>query len=209
MNKNPGARIQTLRSLALSAGLLLASATHAATDVYNAQGTLLGVDGVQVNGARYDVRFSAGTCISVFAGCSKQSAFAFSSQADALTASQDLLQQGFLQPAGNPIGSDPFHIAGIQTNGAGRAWLITPYALNGKGYPHLVLAQVALLQTTGVDSATLCDCGYWDYQQTQAIETYAVWSPAAVPEPGTEALLGAGFAGLVGLAARRRNARVA
>lgn len=193
------------RVLALAAGLLTGISAHGATDVYDPHGTLLGVDGVDVNGTAYDVRFEAGTCIGVFGGCTRQGAFAFSTQDDALAASRNLLEQGFLEPVGNPAGSDPFHIAGIQANVAGRAWLITPYAINGKGLQHLVLAQVALVQASGQDSATPCDCGYWDWQPTQPTETYAIWSAAAVPEPGTWTLLGAGLVALLGLLGMARR----
>ncbi|MFQ5329857.1 MAG: hypothetical protein ACE5D4_07705, partial [Thermodesulfobacteriota bacterium] len=88
--------------LGLLAGILIPLNASAATlDVSGGQ--LMGASGVNVGGTLYDVAFKAGSCFTLFGGCTP-SAFAFPSIGDAAdVASSALLAQVFL----GPFDSDP------------------------------------------------------------------------------------------------------
>jgi hypothetical protein len=179
-----------------------ASVTH----TFDVSGKLTGANGVTVSGLTYNVSFMSGNCIEVFSGCNSNDFFQFHTSAEALNASKELLNQVFVNISGYDLDTNPFLTSGVKANPYNLAWIITPYAINGKGYAGLVLTQVARNSSTEAsDWASLCDCGMWDYQKTQNTETYAVWSLAIqpVPEPANVAMIVLGIGLLLSLQRNR------
>lgn len=82
----------TLTSLLLACGMGIGSAQAAMLQV-SAGGELTGALGVNVGGTLFNVQFVEGTCAALFSGCSD---FAFTTEASADQASQELLNQVFL-----------------------------------------------------------------------------------------------------------------
>lgn len=190
--------------LAFIAGSVQASTVH----VFNSAGQLTGANGVVVNGEIYNVKFSGDACITAFNGCTSNDDFTFHTATDAIAASTALLEQVFVDLPGHALDSNPFLTKGISANSYNLAWVITPYEINGKGIPGLVLAQVMRNSTLEYnDWSDFCDCGYRNNQELQATETYAVWSVgevSAVPVPAALPLMASGIAA-VGFASRRRK----
>ena len=80
--------------------LALASTADAAFLTLNGN-ILTGATGVNVGGTLYDVVFVDGTCVAIFDGCDDPATdFDFTTEADALAASQALLDQVFLNVSG-------------------------------------------------------------------------------------------------------------
>ena len=69
----------------------LRSSADAATLLVSGSGILTGATGVNVEGTLYDVEFVDGTCAALFDGCDSVNDFTFSTEADALVASQRCL----------------------------------------------------------------------------------------------------------------------
>ncbi len=96
--------------------VLSAGSTNAAT-LNVSGGQLLGASNVFVGGNLYDVAFVDGTCIALFNGCDSAADFTFTTQADALAASQALLDQVFLDGGAGAFDSLPAITNGCTSNG--------------------------------------------------------------------------------------------
>ncbi len=73
------------------------TSVHASALLVVSGGILTGAKGVDVGGTLYDVEFMDGTCVALFNGCDNPATdLTFTTQADALAASQALLDQVFL-----------------------------------------------------------------------------------------------------------------
>ncbi len=214
-----------LRAAALAATLALAAAAApAATLTLDAAGRLLGATGVDVAGASYDVRFTDGSCASLYGGCDAVSDFAFSSNAQARAASLALMAQVFNAFAA--IDADPTLTQGCEEAGyvhlgqrQAACYAVTPYgfAVNGDVATHVALNDIRdfMDQAGGPDTATI-----FGREQSLAgntsfsrYYTYAVWSPAGsggpspAPAPASIVLAGLGLLLLRATTAGSRPAR--
>ena len=106
---------------------LLACAASAATLIVNDSGILTGATGVNVGGTLYDVTFVDGTCIALFEGCDSVNDFDFTTEADAVAASQALLDQIFLDAAQGEFDSDPGLTSGCVNTTFGVCEVWTPF----------------------------------------------------------------------------------
>ena len=84
------------------------------------------------------------------------------------------------------------------------------FTVSGAGGAPPTLANYTFLPTfTGLTSLEFSPQGSSGAYQFTDLEFRALGGPSVVPEPGTWALLGAGLAGLGGVAARRRRSSIA
>ena len=188
--------------LAITSALALSLSTSAAaaTLITDGFGRLTGVTGLDVGGTLYDVNFVEGTCAGIFSGCNSTSDFAFNSLASAALAGGALLDQVFTPS--NPIYDMPEATAGCDLFVA-NCFMLIPYATDGNSVAVVRVANSIFepldLLLTGQPSVTFDSSDFFDSVWAQISP-----SAAAVPEPGTWAMILMGF-GAVGFAMRRRK----
>jgi hypothetical protein len=129
--------------------LALASTANAATLLVNGSGILTGATDVNVGGTLYDVEFVDGTCVALFDGCDSANDFDFSTEADALAASQALLDQVFVNTAQGSFDSDPSLTFGCSST----CFASTPFGLGDLFGQLVVRSGVAENQSVGFDVA--------------------------------------------------------
>ena len=175
----------------------------AATLIVNDGGVLVGAHDVNVGGTMYDVRFSAGSCNSLFNGCST-SAFAFTSESAAGGASFALIDQVFNNPLAYSYGIDPSKILGCTYKYY--CYLFIPFATTG----NIFSVEDVLYFGNGSASYSLYSNVFLTSADTTIFSTYtfAIFEPAnpaaGVPEPSSIALISLAFSGFAFI--RRRKA---
>ncbi|MBU0554778.1 MAG: PEPxxWA-CTERM sorting domain-containing protein [Alphaproteobacteria bacterium] len=206
-------------ALALTAAAGVATSANAATLIVN-NGILQGATGVDVDGTLYDVAFREGTCAGLFNGCDEASDFTFTNEQSARLAADALRNQVLIDGPLGQFDADPSKTVGCPSTGA-PCGIYVPYgvALNFFGAESLVLAQGVENRKplpgpggTSRDFDRLFSGNFpSDLTNDLSIRSFAVFSSAspvaaAVPEPGTWALMILGF-GAVGGSMRRRSAK--
>lgn len=207
-----------LSGLALTTAMSTAAFATPVLDIAS-DGTLMGANGVEVNGALYNVTFGDGYF--------SDSISAFTNAADALAASQALLDQVTLgvfdiaDPSVSLLDNGylvdylgPFHnvngcidrycymVTGYSTYLAGEIgyYVNAGTAFNFRPYPEEADADYAELEAfPAVENSMGTGRFYGLYAYT-----IATWTPTAVPEPEVYAMMLAGL-GLIGFAARRNQ----
>jgi len=184
---------------AAALSLVASPAVAGPTLVVNGSGQLTGATGVVVNGSSYNVEFVEGTCAGLFGGCDSNSDFAFQSQADAESAAQALLDQVFT----GPFDTDYTLTFGCSSNGGNDCQAVIPFAI----VPLQDLFSFESAQNTDGASDGIAG-GSSDpmiFDTTDYAEfVFARFTPAAVPEPASWALMLVGFAA-IGFALRRES----
>ena len=172
-------------------------AAQAVTLQINGDGILTGAADVNVGGVLYDVQFLDGSCISLFAGCDNASDdFAFTNETDAVIAAQALLDQVFTDTTLGQFDSVVDLTNGCTNSGLGACGVDIPYALGNIGVDVVDVVAVENFFVESADRVGLFPSSP-DFDTTpNPAFTYAVWSLASVPEPGTLALLSLGLLGL-------------
>ena len=193
---------QATWALLAVATLTVPMVTQGVTLQIDGSGVLTGASEVAVGGALYDVRFLDGTCISLFTGCDDSTDFAFASAADALIAAQALLDQVLTD---TPLGQFDSVVAltsGCTNSDLGACGLITPYAA-ANGFVDVVDVENFFVEDADRVAQFPSEPSF-DTTSNPAF-TYAVWSLASLPEPGSFGLL---VCGILGLGLTRRRKRV-
>jgi hypothetical protein len=185
----------------LAVGLLAGPmASRAVTLQVDGSGILTGATGVNVGGTLYDVQFLDGSCISLFTGCDATDDFAFATRADAGIAAQALLDQVFTDTNLGQFDSDVDQTNGCTNSGLGFCSVFSPYETGLSGVAVVDVENFFLEDADQIGDLPIPP----DFDSTpNPAYTFAVWSLASVPEPGTLGLLGLGLLGL-GLTRRQR-----
>lgn len=192
--------INGLYAAAALASALVAMPALAATPIVSA-GKLTGATGVEIGGKSYDVAFLDGTCGSVFGACNA-SHFTFTSLSSAMTASNALLSQVFINGAAGAFDTRPNLTAGCTSSAVCN--ILIPYA---QGFGVVLAGDAVNSFTTSLDFSVPASIGANASTATLGSYVYAKFTPsvtAAVPEPATWAMMFAGF-GLMGAALRYRK----
>jgi hypothetical protein len=179
--------------------MVFASAQAAVLQV-DAGGILTGATGVVVNGSLYDVSFVDGSCVGLFGGCDQVSDFDFQTSADALAASQALLDSVLIDTGSYMFDTHWWLVSGCGTT-AYPCGVFTPYSPSSS--PYTVLTSVAVNYSS--DSVSLSSLSRSDDTSSATSYVYAKWTPVSpVPEPETYVMLLAGL-GFIGFMTLRRK----
>lgn len=190
-------------ALALVAAAGATTGANAATLIVS-NGILQGATGVNVDGTLYDVAFRDGTCAALFNGCNELSDFAFNTDASAERAAQALLDQVLIDGPLGQFDSQPNLVEGCSSPTTCGSFI--PWGFVGSG----AIQRVKTASNSGSNDGIRNNVTSPNLTTTtSSVLNFAVFSnarplAAAVPEPGTWAMLILGF-GAVGGAMRRRT----
>lgn len=163
-----------------------------------------GATGVNVNGTFYDVFFSDGSCRDLFDGCNNLSDFAFTTQADAVAASQALLNL-FNAPGNEFFTNDPSQTVGCES--LIQCGIFTPFDPNNTFSIRIVTFVNEALGADFVNPPTLIGAAFDTSGASSLGGVYAVWAKSApIPLPASLPLLAAGLVCLAELRRRKHKA---
>lgn len=205
----------TRAALALAAAVGVATSANAATLIVS-NGILQGATGVNVDGTLYDVAFSTGACTALFNGCNEASDFTFTTEASSLLAARALLDQVFIDGPLGQFDTDPFLTVSCSENGSNSCLFRIPIGTvrspHEAGGPIFASGVANYAAVRGVPRDFDRIFTNVNFPSDGDILNFAVFSnappiTAAVPEPGTWAmmLLGFGFVGGAMRGSKRRQ----
>ncbi len=201
--------------IGIAAAGLTTTRAHAAPILDVVGGQLLGARNVSILGSLYDVEFKDGTCADLFDGCDEASDFTFTTVNGAHGAALALLNLIFLDdPLLGLFDADPELTQGCENLGV--CVSIIPYAAVGRNRFDARAAFNYYQPLDNRDQGDLVDRRNRESYDSDgdAFRTFALITPAnqdpepepaAIPEPASLFLFGAGLLGLVSTR-RRRNA---
>lgn len=180
---------KTVVSCAATVAVMFTPQANALSLDIDSGGVLLGAKGVSVNGTLYDVEFVDGTCDAVFSDC--MASFTFGTEADAILASEALIDSVFTDSSSGSFLSKPWTVRGISSSYGN---LITPFAADATD-----IYAVSAFLSSGI-SFTLDGITYSPSLDTGSASggalAWARWTTpphsSTVPEPSLMALLLAG-----------------
>lgn len=179
--------VRTLVSAAVVASSMFVGMASAAPILQIENAILTGVKNIVIDGKLYDVEFVGGSCSQAFAPCDASS-FLFTTRAGAGAAAQALADQVFLNDSESNSDGLPANTRGCDVTLD--CWFFNPYAVDGDR-----------VEAVGFHNAVyMPDAIEWlstDVTARYTNVTYARWTAAsaAVPEPGSIALMGLAMAG--------------
>lgn len=163
----------------------------------NEEGSLIGANGVIVEGVEYNVRFSDGSCQELFNGCDDPNDFVLDATT-AFSASDALLNQVFLDgPLGN-FDSEPGLTNGCEPNF--RCIFLVPFSEeDGRaGQNNETLSRdvtsnalIGFIEVDGVDGML------YSSSLAESSSTLTIAAFRLIPEPGTVSLCLIGFAAVL------------
>jgi hypothetical protein len=221
-SRNGGKMVKLLRLCLVIGSIFFATAQAAPVLIVDSNGILTGATGVEVAGLLFDVQFVDGTCGSVYTDCGLGTLFPIPSPADARIASQALLDQVFIDGNVGVFDTYPNLTTGCERGF--QCLVLTPYRVEPPPPLSLDLIVDTWTAFNTCSFSNLFSCGTPPDQISQApfavlpgfdttivsarsVEyVWALWTPHAVPEPGTTTCLGAALLAFV-LTQRRRPQR--
>ena len=193
--------------LAVCAIFAGAEASAVPVRLVNGEGILTGANSVDIAGTLYNIRFSEGSCNSLFGGRCDQRLFAFANAAQARVAGEALLEQVFVDSPAGQFDSQPYTIFGC-TNLQNCHSFIPFQFIETVEMDGLIAIQDVVNNAGGTDvinemvfaEETLAS----DFDNYNYVLFTRVPDPNDLPEPGTAALVGLALAAL-GWSHRRKT----
>ncbi|MFC4932453.1 PEP-CTERM sorting domain-containing protein [Massilia sp. GCM10023247] len=173
----------------------------------NGEGILTGANSVDIAGTLYDIRFSEGSCNSLFGGNCDQRLFAFANAAEAFVAGQALLEQVFVDSPAGQFDSRPDTIFGCTNLQNCHSFIPFQFAETVE-MDGLIAIQDVVNNASGSDvinemvfaEETLAS----DFDNYNYVLFTRVSGGSDIPEPGSAALVGLSLAAL-GWSRRRKT----
>lgn len=180
----------TVKALITSCVFFSATANAAPILLYES-GALTGVQGIIINGQRFNVDFMEGSCDVVFDYCQERN-FRFKDSSSAAAATAALATQVF--GAGDPKGDIPGCYSVVD------CWFMTPYATDENW------VYVAAFHNA-TEMPDTFDVRPFEKDATYINVTFARWGMQTreVPEPGSITLFSIAIAGLGAICRKRRR----
>lgn len=151
------------------------SSAYAASMMVNSSGVLYGAEGVEVEDmGTYNVMFSTGTCVYIYAGCDSVDDFVFKSSNSAIAAAQALLDQVLI----GIFDDTPSNVVGCNV---GYCEVHTPYALGTQNGTDKV--QLRYARNTNIEANDTVNYDFFDIMSlsVNTYGPYAQWTQVSGP----------------------------
>jgi hypothetical protein len=200
---------RSLRKILAVCAISAASAAGAVPVLLvNGEGILTGANSVDIGGTFYDIRFSEGSCNSLFGGRCDQRLFAFANAAQALVAGEALLEQVFVDGPVGQFDSRPDTIFGCTNLQNCHAFIPFQFVETVELDGTIAIQDVV---NNAVGSDVINEMVFAEETLASDFDnyTYVLFTRVSdsndIPEPGSASLVGLALAAL-GWARRRKTA---